>query len=212
MHRIVFCDFDGTITIEETFVALLRQFTPDLADRLMPEMYARRLTLRDGVRQLLESIPSAKYPELIEFAKPQAIRSGFAEFLDFLDRHGIPFVLISGGVTVVVETVLGDLTQRMTGIHAVDLDTSGPYLKPISPFEGGTELVAKVDVIAQYPCDEAIVIGDSITDLNMALTAPVVFARDRLAVYLQESETAYIGWEDFHDIRQNLAQQWGVAP
>jgi 2-hydroxy-3-keto-5-methylthiopentenyl-1-phosphate phosphatase len=212
MHRIVFCDFDGTITIDETFVALLRQFTPDLADRLMPEMYARRLTLRQGVRQLLESIPSAKYPEFIEFAKPKAIRSGFAEFLDFLDRHGVPFVLISGGVTVVVETVLGDLTQRMAGIHAVDLDTSGPMLQPISPFEGGTELVSKVEVIAQYPCDQAIAIGDSITDLNMALSVPVVFARDRLAVYLQESETAYIGWEDFHDIRQNLAQQWGVAP
>jgi 2-hydroxy-3-keto-5-methylthiopentenyl-1-phosphate phosphatase len=211
MKRIVFCDFDGTITTEETFVALLRQFAPDLADRLMAEMYAQRLTLRDGVRQLLESIPSAKYPEFIEFAKPKTIRPGFPEFLDFLDRHQVPFVLISGGVKVVVDTVLGDLTQRMAGIHAVELDTSGPYLKPISQFEGGTELVAKVDVIAQYPCDEAIAIGDSITDLNMALSVPVVFARDRLAVYLQEAATPYISWEDFHDIRQNLAQQWGVA-
>jgi 2-hydroxy-3-keto-5-methylthiopentenyl-1-phosphate phosphatase len=212
MQRTVFCDFDGTITTEETFVALLREFAPDLADRLMAEMYDRRLTLRDGVRQLLESIPSAKYPEFIEFAKPKTIRPGFAEFLDFLDRHQVPFVLISGGVKVVVDTVLGDLTQRMAGIHAVELDTSGPYLKPISQFEGGTELVAKVDVIAQYPCDEAIAIGDSITDLNMALSVPVVFARDRLAVYLQESETPYIGWEDFHDIRCALAQQWDVAP
>jgi 2-hydroxy-3-keto-5-methylthiopentenyl-1-phosphate phosphatase len=212
MNRIVFCDFDGTITIEETFVALLRQFTPDLADRLMPEMYAQRLTLRQGVRQLLESIPSAKYPELIEFAKPQAIRPGFAEFLDFLDREQVPFVLISGGVTVVVETVLGQLIHRMTGVHAVELDTTGPYLKPISEFEGGTELVAKVDVIAQYSCDEAIVIGDSITDLNMALKAPVVFARDRLAIYLQAAETPYHPWEDFHAIRQTLAQQWHVTP
>ncbi len=212
MNRIVFCDFDGTITTEETFVSLLREFTPVLADRLMTAMYDRRLTLRDGVRQLLESIPSAKYPEFVEFAQPKTIRSGFPEFLDFLDRQQVPFVLISGGVKVVVDTVLGDLTQRMAGIHAVELDTSGLYLKPISQFEGGTELVAKVEVIAQYPCDEAIVIGDSITDLNMALTAPVVFARDRLAVYLQESATPYIGWEDFHDIRQNLAQQWSVAP
>jgi 2-hydroxy-3-keto-5-methylthiopentenyl-1-phosphate phosphatase len=212
MNRIVFCDFDGTITTEETFVALLRQFAPDLADRLMAEMYDRRLTLRDGVRQLLESIPSAQYPEFIEFAKPQTIRPGFPEFLDFLDRHAVPFVLISGGVKVVVDTVLGDLTSRMAGIHAVELDTSGPYLKPISPFEGGTELVAKVDVIAQYPCDEAIAIGDSITDLNMALSVPVVFARDRLAIYLQAAETPYHPWNDFHDIRQTLAQQWSVAP
>jgi 2-hydroxy-3-keto-5-methylthiopentenyl-1-phosphate phosphatase len=212
MKRTVFCDFDGTITTEETFVALLREFTPVLADRLMPEMYARRLTLRQGVRQLLESIPASKYADFIAFAKPKTMRSGLPQLLDFLDREQVPFVVISGGVRVMVETVLGELADRMAGIHAVDLDITGDRLKVVSPFEGGTELVSKVDVIAQYPCDEAIVIGDSITDLNMALTAPVVFARDRLAVYLQESETPYIGWEDFHDIRQNLAQQWQVTP
>jgi 2-hydroxy-3-keto-5-methylthiopentenyl-1-phosphate phosphatase len=212
MKRIVFCDFDGTITSEETFVALLRKFAPDLADRLMAEMYAQRLTLREGVRQLLESIASAKYPEFIEFAKPKTMRPGFVEFLDFLERESVPFVLISGGVRVVVDTVLGDLTQRMAGIYAVDLDMSGDRLKAISPFEGGTELVSKVKVIEQYPCDEAIVIGDSITDLNMALAAPVVFARDRLATYLQEAEKPYLAWNDFHDVRQTLAQQWGVAP
>ncbi len=212
MKRIVFCDFDGTITSEETFVALLRKFAPDLADHLMAEMYARRLTLRQGVRQLLESIPAAKYPEFIEFSKPQTMRPGFVELLDFLDREQVPLVVISGGIRVMVETVLGNLTQRIAGIHAVDLDTSGEHLKVIAPFEAGTELVSKVQVIEQYPCDQAIAIGDSITDLNMALAVPVVFARDRLAAYLQESATPYLPWEDFHDVRQTLAQQWGVMP
>jgi 2-hydroxy-3-keto-5-methylthiopentenyl-1-phosphate phosphatase len=212
MNRTVFCDFDGTISNEETFVALLREFTPDLANQLMPEMYAQRLTLREGVRQLLESIPASRYPDFITFSQPKTMRSGLPELLDFLDREQVPFVVISGGVRVMVETVLGPLVDRMAGIYAVDLAISGDRLQVVSPFEGGTELVSKVDVMAQYPCDEAIAIGDSITDLNMALTAPVVFARDRLAVYLQESETPYIAWEDFHDIRQNLAQQWHVTP
>ncbi|NJN49590.1 MAG: HAD-IB family phosphatase [Alkalinema sp. RL_2_19] len=212
MKRIVFCDFDGTISSEETFVALLRKFTPVLADRLMPEMYARKLTLREGVRQLLESIPSAKYPEFIKFSQSKAMRPGLPELLDFLDRQQVPFVVVSGGVKVMVETILGDLVNRIAGIHAVELDTSGIRLKAISPFEAGTELVSKMQVIEEYDCDEAIAIGDSITDLNMALNVPVVFARDRLAIYLQESETPYFAWEDFHDVRKSLAQQWGVTP
>jgi 2-hydroxy-3-keto-5-methylthiopentenyl-1-phosphate phosphatase len=211
MKRVVFCDFDGTITDEETFVALLKQSTPMLSERLMPEMYARRMSLRDGVRQLLESIPADRYPEFIEFSKSKVMRSGLPELLDFLDQHQVPFVVISGGVRIVVETVLGDLKARMAGIYAVDLDTSGEFLKPVSPFEDGTELVAKVKVMGQYPCDERIVIGDSITDLNMALAAPVVFARDRLAVYLHESNKPYIPWHDFRDIRRSLAKQWSVA-
>lgn len=62
MKRIVFCDFDGTITAEETFVAMLDRFTPEVSARILPELYTKRLTLREGVRQMLESIPSSSYP------------------------------------------------------------------------------------------------------------------------------------------------------
>ncbi|MFM2430836.1 MAG: hypothetical protein RLZZ511_2049 [Cyanobacteriota bacterium] len=212
MKRIVFCDFDGTITTEETFVALLRQFTPDLADTLMAEIYAKRLTLREGVRQMLTSIRSEQYLAIVAFAQAKAIRPGFDRFLDFLEANQVPFVLISGGITVMVETVIGDRKSRMAGIHAIDLDTQGEFLTPISRFEAGSEFVAKVNVMAEYPCDEAIAIGDSITDLNMAMAAPVVFARDRLATYLQEANKPYYAWEDFDDIRQQLAKSWGVTP
>jgi 2-hydroxy-3-keto-5-methylthiopentenyl-1-phosphate phosphatase len=205
---VVFCDFDGTITEEETFVALLKQFTPALSAKLMPEMYARRLTLRSGVRQLLESIPSDAYEKFIPYAAPKKMRSGFPEFLTFLADHNVPFVLVSGGVRIVVETVIGDLAQQMAGIYAVDIDSSGEMLKPITPYEEGNELVAKVKVMGEYPCDQAIAIGDSITDLNMALHAPIVFARDRLALYLDESEKSYIPWQDFHDIRTYLERAW----
>ncbi|OUC15802.1 MAG: 2-hydroxy-3-keto-5-methylthiopentenyl-1-phosphate phosphatase [Alkalinema sp. CACIAM 70d] len=207
-QRVVFSDFDGTITAEETFVALLKAFTPQLSAELMPEMYARRLTLREGVRRLLESIPASQYPEIVEFSRSKTMRPGLPEFLDFLDRHQVPFVVISGGVRGMVETVLGDLQPRMAGIHAVDLDVSQDYCRVIPTYEDGTELVAKVNVMAQYPCQEAIAIGDSITDLNMALAAPVVFARDRLAQYLDEQGKAYIPWNDFFEIRDYLAQRW----
>jgi 2-hydroxy-3-keto-5-methylthiopentenyl-1-phosphate phosphatase len=210
-QRIVFSDFDGTITAEETFVALLKQFTPELSAQLMPEMYAQRLTLREGVRRLLESIPTNQYPAILEFAQTKELRPGLPEFLDFLDRHQVPFVVVSGGVRIVVEQVLDQLQQRVAGIHAVDLDTTGEFLTVMSEFEAGTELVAKVNVMAKYPCDQAIAIGDSITDLNMALAAPIVFARDRLATYLDERGKAYLPWNDFFDIRDALAQQWTTA-
>ncbi|MEB3292834.1 MAG: HAD-IB family phosphatase [Synechococcales bacterium] len=207
---IIFSDFDGTITAEETFVALLKQFTPDLSAQLMPEMYAQRLTLREGVRRLLESIPASQYAAILDFAKTKTIRPGLPELLDFLDRQGVPFVVVSGGVRIVVELVLGELKQRVAGIHAVDLETNGEFLKPISEFEDGTELVAKVQVMANYPCEQAIAIGDSITDLNMALAAPIVFARDRLATYLEERGKSYIPWNDFFEVRDVLMQLWST--
>ncbi|PMB23212.1 HAD-IB family phosphatase [Fischerella thermalis] len=208
MKRIIFCDFDGTITVSETFVAVLKRFAPQLSAQLIPEMYARRLTLRAGVRQILESIPSACYPEILEFTRKEPIRPGFTELLDFLEVEKVPLVVVSGGLRGMVEVVLGELVPRIHAIHAVDVDTKGEYLHPYSEFEDGTELVAKVKVMEKYPADEKIAIGDSLTDLNMALATPIVFARDRLAYYLEENQKPYIPWQDFLKVRDYLAQLW----
>ena len=206
---IVFSDFDGTITLHDTFVELLRKFSPPgLADDLMAQMYAQTLTLRNGVTQLLESIPSDQYLNIIEFSKPHPIRSGFPEFLDFLDDRNIPCVVVSGGIRVMVETVLDDFKSRLAGLHAVDLDGSGHYFKVIPTYAGETELVAKVNIMAKYEFNQSIAIGDSITDFNMAMAADLVFARDRLAKYLDEQGKSYVPWNDFFEIRDYLDQYW----
>ncbi|CBN55092.1 MULTISPECIES: HAD-IB family phosphatase [Kamptonema] len=208
LKRVVFCDFDGTIALEETFVGMLKHFAPELSAQLIPEMYARRLTLRAGVRQLLESIPSERYQEIIEFSQGKLMRPGLVELLDFLKDREVPFVVVSGGIRVMVETVMGDLAARTEAIYAVDLDPSGSHLKVCSEFEGDTELVSKVRVMELYEADEQVAIGDSVTDLNMARVAPVVFARDRLAEYLDKEQKSYIYWNDFFDVIESLSQRW----
>ena len=41
----------------------------------------------------------------------------------------------NGGIRGIVETVLGDLTECVQAIYAVDIDTSGEYLQVYSEFE-----------------------------------------------------------------------------
>jgi 2-hydroxy-3-keto-5-methylthiopentenyl-1-phosphate phosphatase len=206
--RVVFCDFDGTITVEETFVGMLKHFAPELSSQLMPEMYARRLSLRSGVRQLLESIPSECYGEIVEFSRGKLMRSGLVELLDFLDAKGVDFVIVSGGLRVMVETVMGDLVDRASAIYAVELDATGPRLQVSSELEGDTELVSKVRVMGLYEAELQVAIGDSITDFNMALQGSSVFARDRLAEYLDSQQKPYIKWDNFFDVLENLSQRW----
>lgn len=208
LKPVVFCDFDGTITVEETFVAMLKHFAPELSSQLMPEMYARRLSLRSGVRQLLESIPSECYGEIVEFCRHKQMRPGLVELLDFLDAKRVPFIIVSGGLRIMVEAVMGDLVQRASAIYAVDLDATKPRLQVNAEFEGDTELVSKVRVMALYDASSKVAIGDSLTDFNMALQAEQVFARDRLAEYLDEQQKPYIKWENFFDVLENLSQKW----
>jgi len=208
--KVVFCDFDGTITAVETFAGMLKEFAPEMAKEIMPQLYAKTLTLRVGVRQMLESIPAKIYPEIMAYSDNKPIRPGLPELIDYLATKQIPFVVVSGGLKDMVERVLKreGLQEKVSSIYAVEIDTSGAYLSVKSPFEADTELVAKVLVMEKYPATEKIAIGDSITDLNMAGKADVVFARDRLQEYLRAENKPYIPWEDFFDILENLKQRW----
>lgn len=208
-QRIVFCDFDGTITTDETFVAMLKRFTPEIAAEVLPDIYAKRLTLREGVRRMVESIPSERYGDILAFIRPQPVRTGLTELLNFLEAVHIPFVVISGGLRGMVETVVEPFQHRIAAIHALDVDTQGQYLRVNSRYEAGTEMVAKAQIMAEYNADETIAIGDSITDLNMALAASLVFARPPLTRYLDEQQKPYQLWDDFTDVRRALAQQYG---
>lgn len=206
---IVFCDFDGTITACETFVGALKHFAPSLSSELIPKILAKEMSLREGVRKILESIPSSIYPhELLDFVQNKPIREGLSSFIDYLDSRNIPFIVVSGGMRCLVETILKreNLLERCSKVYSIDIDNTQEKLKVISEWEAGNELVAKVDVI-KHECqnnEKIIMIGDSLTDLNASRIADIVFARDGLCNYLKEENIEFIEWTDFNDIRTKL--------
>jgi 2-hydroxy-3-keto-5-methylthiopentenyl-1-phosphate phosphatase len=204
-RRIVFCDFDGTITVEETFVGMLKQFATLDYNNYGRRLAEGRISLRDAVRQLIESIPVDRYHAVIDYIRPKPIRPGFPELLDYLHRHGIPLVVISGGLQQSVETRLQKYLHRIHAVHAALLQVGKTHLTVVSPYESSDELVSKTRVMHQYHFDESIAIGDGITDRKMAITADRVFARADLRHYLAERNASFIEWSDFFDVLRALS-------
>jgi 2-hydroxy-3-keto-5-methylthiopentenyl-1-phosphate phosphatase len=204
--RVVFCDFDGTITTKDTFVTVLEKFAPETAAQILPAIYRREITLKTGIGKTLGAIPARDYPAMIEFMAEQPVRPGLKEFIEFLNNATIPFVVISGGLTGMVKAVLEHqgLLNSVTAIYAGEVDTTGDFLQPYSLISSDTEFVAKAIIMNKYSAQEKIAIGDSVTDINMSLAADVVFARDRLQHYLDLENKSYIQWNDFFEIREYL--------
>ncbi|TAL37140.1 MAG: 2-hydroxy-3-keto-5-methylthiopentenyl-1-phosphate phosphatase [Spirochaetes bacterium] len=209
MDRIVFCDFDGTITAEETFVSMFYTFNPELFKKIGNDAAQGRITLREAVCMILESLESSTLPKIREFVRAKPLRPGFPEFLGFLEERDIPFVIISGGLRAMIEARLDGFLSRVHAVYAIDLDDSGEYLKPHSDYQGGTEMVAKSMIMEGYNARRPVAIGDGITDYAMALRAPVVFARDHLAQHMEKHGRPYIPWNDFFDIMARLREMWG---
>lgn len=207
-RRVVFCDFDGTVTKQETFVAMLNRFAPEKMKEFGKKLFQKKITLREGVRGVVESIPSCHYRDMVEFIIDKEIREGFEDLLVFLKEADTPFIIISGGLKDSVELRLESYMDFIDGIYAPSINASGEFLKIVSAFEEDDELVAKVRVMDLFSYDQSISIGDGATDHKMALHSTLVFARDRLATFLYKSQVRYVPWENFLDIKKYFIQTW----
>jgi len=204
---IVFCDFDGTVTEEETLSGFLRLTAPEFACKIPEEIRSGRKTLSQSVSECFARVPSRELDKLFDYINSVNIRPGFSEFLDFLKDQSVPFVLLSGGVPQMIEAALGRMKDKMLDVHSADLDVSGPFMKIRSPWDNGLEIVAKADVMSSYSYNQAVCIGDGYTDLNMAEHSDIVFARDFLAETLESKGQKYYPWNNFFDI----IDCWGKA-
>lgn len=204
-RRMVFCDFDGTITVNETLRKVLLTFIPETARRILAELDAGTRTLREGVQELVAALPSRCRDAIVELVAAEPLRPGLEEFLGWLERNAIPFVVVSSGFRFYIEARLAPWRDRIHAIHALEVDTSGETMTLRLEHDHPREAMPKEWVLRSYACDERIAIGDSLSDFEMARAADRVFARDRLLRHLQEQGAAVTPYEDFHDVLRALS-------
>ena len=203
-QNIVFCDFDGTITEQETLDRVFSKFAPETWHPIKKDLSSGKITVREAVTRTINSIDASHYADILDYTLTFSIRPGFETLLDFLESQNVPMVVLSGGIRGMVETRLGNLIHRMHSVFAADVDTTGQYLRTNSAYEGKTELVDKVRVMNFFTAKEKIAVGDGITDFNMAREADLVFARGQLAGFMNENKLPCETWSDFFDIHDHL--------
>lgn len=205
MRTIAFVDFDGTITMEDTFSGAMRLFVdPDEFSLYSKKLAAGEATLSAVVRKAYDGTPAKLLPAMLEYVKGVAMRPGFDTFLDTCEALGIGVVVISGGARQFLDQKLAPYEGRLLGIHAASLTVCDDALHLESRFDDGNELVKKTAVMALYDYDESIGIGDSFTDCNMAQAADRVFARDVLAKFLTKKGIPFTPFEDFYTVAEAI--------
>tara|TARA_B100001540_G_scaffold225267_1_gene199455 strand:- start:172 stop:831 length:660 start_codon:yes stop_codon:yes gene_type:complete len=208
----VFCDFDGTVTSVDTFDAVAARAAPELWADLKAQLFNFEITLLQGMQALADALTPHDLQAMVDHMGEYAPRPCFLPFLAELERAGVPFVLVSGGLVPLVEEVLGAHRHRLDQLIAAEvLPHPDGGLRFESPFANGQELVAKAEVVKRYGCGRSVVIGDSITDLGMAEVADLVFAREPLSGWLEQRGIAFHPWDSFADVEAVLRQQ-GLLP
>lgn len=212
---VLFCDFDGTITLSDNIVAVMKHFNPTGWDRIVEEILSEKKSIRQGVGEMFNLFPSSMKDEVRDYILTNAgIRPGFPELLEWCKRNDVPFYVTSGGIDFFVYPLLAPFGIPEDHIYCNGSDFSGEKITITWPHACDDECdnggcgMCKTAVIRRFPEDEyyRILIGDSITDFAGAKLVDLVFSRSHLTDRCRELGLPHIPFETFHDIILHLKQ------
>lgn len=201
-------DFDGTITERDTLELIVEEFgDPEVRSRAEREL-SKALTLHEVIARQYESVQRPLL-EVLEWACQHVrFRPGFHELIEFASSRGWPVIVVSSGVREVIERLLE--REGLDGLslvaNSVAADAAGWRVRfqAEQACDVCGEPCKRLAVEALRGRHWLIYVGDGYSDGCAALAADRVFARRRLAAYLQEREVAFEPFEDFFQIVEAL--------
>lgn len=210
-RKIIYCDFDGTITKEDS----VNQFLSLFADKKWLEVEDKWLNGEITSRQcMLEQVNLV--PELPENAVKNYIDSieiddYFVEFYNFLKNHGCELVILSDGFDLFIKETLkrhnlteikyfaNKLTVKNNKLN-IEFENGSPTCKKSS----GTCKCSKVEIENFY------YIGDGFSDACISKKATTLFAKKNLKTYCDKNKIDYVAFETFKDIMDYLILKGGL--
>lgn len=209
---VIFCDFDGTITISDNIISVMRHFNPPGWEDILNEIISLKISIKQGVGRLFALFPASARADILNYVLHNAeVRNGFSELLNYCKERNILFLVTSGGIDFFVYPVLSSYPIPTEHIYCNESDFSGTNIQIIWPHPCDSFChndcgMCKVRVIRNYPRDQyyRILIGDSLTDFEGSKLADMVFSRSHLTERCEELGIAFTPYEDFHTVINHI--------
>ena len=211
---LIACDFDGTVTRQDTLVEILNRYGSPAWTRVQERVVSGELSIREGLQSEMVSV-QATAEELAQLLSTRIeVDPTFPDFFRAMRTLGIPVVVLTGGFDLCVETVL-----RKSGLWPM------PFLANRLRLDRGTWQVdfpypsarcttcghCKGDPVRNWAGRgyTTVFIGNGVTDRCAAEAAALTFAKDELGNWCRQRGIPAVPFETFHDIQQELKRrQW----
>jgi 2-hydroxy-3-keto-5-methylthiopentenyl-1-phosphate phosphatase len=213
---IIFCDFDGTITLRDVTDQILDRFAaPGWVEiervwaqgmigsrECLERQLALVATTPSALNQLIDSIP---------------VDPHFARFMRFVRGHFIPFFVISDGLDYVIRRVLrrcGIRERIRNGTHFFSssvqvrrnrLSISFPHAR-CSCIHGCATCKPFIIRALRKEHWPVLYIGDGLSDRHAVAEADFVYARRPLLEHCRNKHIPSCLFEDFREVEISLAE------
>lgn len=209
----VFCDFDGTITIEDSGDKFFQRFSPEFASA-HADLDAGASSVAEYYRRTAALLPKdLSVAELEDFARDCPIDPYFSVFAAFCREHGIPLGIISDGFDAYINPIVRQnrifpdflVSNTMQPNHNGEME---PIFLEADEACLCSHLCASCKRNAMlkrvHPDSVIVYIGDGRSDQCAALHADVIFAKKQLASFCATERVPHHNFHSFFDILRIL--------
>jgi len=208
MKTLVQCDFDGTVTEEDTSFFLLDAFAQGDWRRLLQKYKEHKISVGEFNTKAFAMVKADKPALLGALQGKIKVRAGFHELVNYCRRKDFRLVIVSNGLDFYIEATLKDLGLKNIEVHAaqasfhsegMEVQYLGPDGKRLQ--DGVKEAYTKLFLKLRY---RVIYVGNGDSDFAPAKYAHHVFATGELLAYCRENNLNYKPFENFIEVVRDI--------
>lgn len=210
----VFCDFDGTVTRQDSLPLILRHFAGERPWALNEAWLRGEMGTAERARGQFGEM-ELREEELARLVEQEIeLDPHFPSFVRFCGARGYKLTIVSDGFDFIIERVLAreglaDLAYIANQLWFRDNCIELEFLHQ----HGECRLCGncKKWVLEQARRDGGLLvyIGDGFSDRCAAEVADLTFAKGGLAAYCREHHIPHIGFADFSEVQEELRARFG---
>jgi len=205
----IFCDFDGTITKEDT----LNKFLHVYADKKWLEIeelwIEGKIGSKECIEEQLKLVPKISEEELESFIGKIEIDDSFQNFYQYVQQQNIEFTVLSDGFDYFINKIFDKYKIKNVKIFCNKLIINNGVFIPEFPHYYAScknhSGVCKCKFIDCNGNDEkSLYIGDGLSDVCVSSKVDLLFAKDNLLEYCKFNKIEHFDFNNFSGIKEFL--------
>lgn len=205
----ILCDFDGTITEQDTLGIIFSRFADPAWMALEGEIDSGAVSMREGIARQTALVHASQL-DFDAALDEQRLDAGFKDFLAEADRLGLPFTVASSGYDHAIERILANHGINYLDVAAGHIefaaDGTVAFTTPNANADCAVDnATCKCAVMGRLRNRKTVFIGDGTSDQCPAEAADFVFAKAGLIDYCREQGIAHIPFRTFTELVPLLA-------
>jgi len=211
MKPALFFDFDNTLTEGDVLDQIIERFSPDERWRDWEHEWAEgRLPARECLRLQIENLRVSR-ETLFDYLSAVRVDPAFSDILGWAAARDVEVSIVSDSFAPLIRNILENNGIAPLPVFANELAFDGARLRPSFPFADPRcmrSANAKARHLLPYRGHRIVFAGDGHSDLDAALAADVVFAKDTLARELESRSVAFRPFDTLAPVLEFLQAEY----